>query len=147
MLRILVAEDDPDIGALLDVVFTGFDHEVTLVTDGAAAIAALGTSTYDVAVLDVMMPLADGLEVVKHIRSRDELRDLPVVLLTARASEEGHLHGYAAGADAYVTKPFRPIDLHETVLDVVRRRPEERRATREAERTRAEFLRKLEHRF
>ncbi|MDX1622103.1 MAG: response regulator, partial [Nitriliruptorales bacterium] len=117
------------------------------VEDGAAAIAALERGSYDVAVVDVMMPKVDGLEVTKHIRGHEAAKDLPVVILTAKGNEEGHVHGYDAGADAYVTKPFRPIELHETVLEVVGRKPSERHRVRQQERAKAEFLRKLENRF
>ncbi|MDX1619780.1 MAG: response regulator [Nitriliruptorales bacterium] len=146
-MKILVAEDDPDVGQLLEVVFSGFGHEVFIAEDGQEAIAALDKRTYDVAVVDVMMPKVDGIEVIKHLRRHETAKHLPVVILTAKGNEEGHLNGYSAGADAYVTKPFRPVELHETVQEVVARKPKDRHRVREAERAKADFLRKLEHRF
>lgn len=146
-MRILVAEDDPDVARLLDVVFSGFGHQVTVVADGREAITELQARNFDVAVLDVMMPQVDGFEVVRFVRRDPKLRELPLVMLTAKGNEESHVQGFTAGADAYVTKPFRPVELHETVLEVAAASPDERRVEREAERSRAEFLRKLEHRF
>ncbi len=144
-LRVLVAEDDPGIGRLLDVVMSGFGHQVTVTATSPDAMAAFDAGRFDVAILDVMLPGdEDGFGICRHIRRASPCA---IVMLTARSSEGDHLLGYEAGADAYATKPFLPRELHQLVSDLAAT-PEDVRAKRRAEEQRkATFLRSLEHRF
>jgi DNA-binding response OmpR family regulator len=145
-LRVLVAEDDPEIGQLLDIVLSGFGHAVTVTATGDAARAAFEGGRYDVGLFDVMMPgTLDGFGLVEHVRSAGS--DLPVILLTARTTEDDHQRGFAAGADAYVTKPFVPRQLLATIDELVAMSPLRRQQRRAEELERASFLRSLEHRF
>lgn len=91
----------------------------------------------DLIVLDVMMPQRDGFSVLQELRERDDTKDIPVILLTARAQEDDQVRGWLAGAAEYVTKPFSPTDLTESVRSVLAMTPEEREARR------AERLRRL----
>ncbi|MBW3663743.1 MAG: response regulator [Actinobacteria bacterium] len=116
MARILVCDDEPGIRSLLGMLL-GFDHDVTEVGDGQAALDELrGGQPYDLVVLDVMMPRLDGLSTLKEIRGDPDLSALKVIMLSARSTSDDRAAGIAAGADAYVGKPFEPEDL-QTVLD------------------------------
>jgi DNA-binding response OmpR family regulator len=108
--RIVVADDEADIAMLLTFNLEAAGYEVTAVGDGAAALAAIREIRPDLAVLDVMMPELTGLEVLAAVRADEELRDIPVVMLTARAGDADVWEGWQAGVDYYITKPF---DLEE----------------------------------
>ena len=111
MARIVVADDDVDIRELVEFKLSTMGHEVVAVGDGAAAIEACREQKPDLAVLDVMMPGMSGLEAIRAMRADDALRDIPVILLTARAQESDVESGFDSGADDYVTKPFSPREL------------------------------------
>jgi two-component system response regulator MtrA len=113
--RVLVADDDEDILALITAVLRRSGHEVIAVQDGAQALATVQTQSPDLAVLDISMPELDGLEVLRRVRADAETRDLPVILLTAKAQEADVEHGYATGASAYIKKPFSPRELADLV--------------------------------
>jgi two-component system, OmpR family, response regulator MtrA len=113
--RVLVADDDEDILTLVKAVLERAGHEVIAVQDGAQALASLQSQEPDLAVLDISMPELDGLEVLQRVRDDDGIRALPVILLTAKAQEADVERGYAAGASAYVKKPFSPRELAERV--------------------------------
>ena len=108
--RVLLADDNADmreyVGRLL-----GERWHVEAVADGAAALAAARARRPDVVVADVMMPGLDGFELMASLRSDPATRDVPVILLSARAGEEATLSGIAAGADDYLVKPFTARDL------------------------------------
>jgi two-component system, OmpR family, response regulator MtrA len=109
--HVLVADDDEDIRRLVVMKLRSAGHEVTHVGDGDAALAALTADPPDLAVLDLMMPGLTGVQVCEAIRADPALAHVPVVLLTARAQERDQAEGLAAGADAYLSKPFRPKAL------------------------------------
>lgn len=145
-MRVLFAEDDRDIRAFVEMTLEG-DHEVISVADGAEALAAIRDQGFEAAVLDVMMPQVNGLDVVRAIRKDERLRDIPIVLLTAKVQEDDHIAGFEVGADRYLTKPFEPLTLLE-VLDELGAAPVHRRIEEREERLRqARFLRTLQHRF
>ncbi len=147
MARILVCDDDAGIRDLLDVALA-MDHDVILSANGRDALETLGrVKGVDLVVLDVMMPDLDGFETLRRIRRDEHLRDLPVIMLTARVSEDDYLSAFRHGADAYVSKPFDPDDLEHTIGEVMARSPERRREVRDAERHKASLLRQLENRF
>ncbi|MDN4161319.1 response regulator transcription factor [Nocardioides abyssi] len=106
MATVLVADDDPDIRYLLEVNLQLSGHEVVSAGDGREALRAHADHEVDVAVLDVSMPDATGLEVIRSIRHGDRRAAIPIVLLTALAHPDDRERGLAAGADDYMTKPF-----------------------------------------
>ena len=108
---LLVADDDEDILTLVQLRLSRSGYEVVVARDGEEALRLAREKQPDLAVLDWMMPKASGLEVLRAIRADTELRDIPVVLLTARASEADIEEGLAAGADDYIAKPFSPQEL------------------------------------
>ncbi len=108
--RILLADDNADMRGYVSRLL-GDRWQVTAVADGAAALAAARERRPDVVVADVMMPELDGFELLAALKSDPSTRDVPVVLLSARAGEEATLKGIEAGADDYLVKPFTARDL------------------------------------
>ncbi|WNS45433.1 response regulator transcription factor [Paenibacillus sp. MMS20-IR301] len=108
MKKILVADDDLHIRTLLRHVLTREGYLVLEAGDGRGAVTLLKDQTVDLAVVDVMMPHMDGLELCAYIR---ETYDIPVILLTARQQLSDKEQGYLHGTDDYVTKPFEPEEL------------------------------------
>lgn len=115
MAKIVVADDDADIRDLVVFKLQQSGHDVVPVGDGAAAVEACRDELPDLAVLDVMMPRLDGYELTRRLRGHEPTRSMPIILLTARVREPDVEFGTAAGADAYVTKPFSPQALRERV--------------------------------
>lgn len=118
MASILVAEDDTKQAELLRAYLTKDGHAVTVVHDGRAALDALRTSDPDLLVLDVMMPLLDGRDVLRVTRGE---RRAAVIMVTALSAESDQLLGFDLGADDYVTKPYSPRQLVARVNAVLRR--------------------------
>jgi DNA-binding response OmpR family regulator len=116
--RILVAEDDRKQAELIRRYLEREGHEATVVHDGRAAIDYARRREPDLLVLDLMLPSVDGLDVCRTLRSE---RDVPIIMLTARASEDDLLLGLNVGADDYLTKPYRPRELLARVQAVLRR--------------------------
>jgi DNA-binding response OmpR family regulator len=116
---ILLVEDEPAMreGLAHNLEFEGFD--VRSAADGRAGLEASRAGDIDVAILDVMMPGMDGLELLR--RMRDEGFDRPAVFLTAKGQEQDKLAGFNAGADDYVTKPFSVLELIARVKAILRR--------------------------
>ena len=106
MRRVLVADDDPDIVDLLRLNLEAQGFQVEAAYDGDEAADLAVQTVPDLIVLDVMMPKKDGLEVLAYLKTRSETRDIPVVMLTAKASDSDVWNGWQAGADYYITKPF-----------------------------------------
>lgn len=116
--RILVAEDDRKQAEVIRRYLERDGHETTVVHDGDAAIEAARRRVPDLLVLDLMLPTVSGLDVCRAVRSE---RDVPVIMLTARATEDDVLLGLAVGADDYLTKPYRPRELLARIHAVLRR--------------------------
>lgn len=118
MARILLAEDERDLNALVAHELQRDGHEVVQAFDGATALFEAGQGEFDLAILDWMMPKVDGLTVCRRIR---EQHILPVLMLTARSEEADVILGLEVGADDYVTKPFRMRELIARVHAILRR--------------------------
>ena len=121
--RVLLADDEPDIVAPLSYALRRAGYEVDAVGDGQAALEAARSSSYDVVVLDVMMPKLSGTEVCRRLRA-DSI--VPIIMLTAKDAEVDRVVGLELGADDYVTKPFSVRELVSRVGAVLRRRELER---------------------
>ena len=120
---VLVADDEEDIRALVAFRLQRAGYDVITAADGDEALTLATTRLPDLAVLDMMMPKATGLEVTRILREQDTTKDIPVILLTARAQEADVASGFEAGADDYVKKPFSPKDLQLRVQALLERRP------------------------
>ncbi|WP_213455017.1 response regulator transcription factor [Rhizomonospora bruguierae] len=116
--RILIAEDDPKQANLVRVYLEREGHSVLVVGDGRAALEQARARRPDLLVLDVMMPAVDGLDVCRIMRAES---DVPILLLTARSTEEDVLLGLDIGADDYITKPYSPRELVARVRALLRR--------------------------
>lgn len=112
-MKILIAEDDKDLRYALQVFFQRNNFTVDTVDNGADALAYLQLASYDVAVLDVMMPKMDGVSVVRKLRT--EKNTTPILLLTAKAEIEDRVEGLDSGANDYLSKPF---DIRELLARV-----------------------------
>lgn len=115
---ILIAEDEPYIAESLGFLMEQAGLSVLVVTDGAAALPAIRSRRPAVVILDVMMPQANGLDVLKEIRASPDLADVPVMVLTARGQENDRQTALGLGADAYVTKPFSNRDVVRRTLEL-----------------------------
>ncbi|NKB65713.1 MAG: response regulator [Candidatus Latescibacteria bacterium] len=126
--RILVVEDEPDILELVRFNLERAGLEVDGVGDGEAALQRIEEEIPALILLDLMLPGLDGLEVCRLIKQKPALRDVPVVMLTAKAEEVDRIVGLELGADDYVVKPFSPRELVLRIKAILRRlgdRPEE----------------------
>jgi DNA-binding response OmpR family regulator len=108
---ILIADDDPDILALVSFRLERAGYEVVQARNGEEAIQVALARRPDLAVIDVMMPRIDGYEATRQLRQQEETSRMPIILLTARVQEEDIARGFDAGADDYVRKPFSPQEL------------------------------------
>ena len=118
-MRILLAEDEKELSRALVALFTKNNYSVDAVYDGADAITYLTEGDSDCAVLDVMMPKADGIPVLKTIRKAG--KTLPVLILTAKSEIDDRILGLDSGADDYLTKPFSVKELLARVRAITRR--------------------------
>jgi two-component system OmpR family response regulator len=117
--RVLVVEDDPQMGELLERGLTEEGYEVTWVHDGIAALIAIGAEQFSAAAIDVMLPEMSGFEICRHVRRQGN--PLPILMLTARDSIEDRVEGLDNGADDYLVKPFAFPELAARIRALVRR--------------------------
>ncbi len=132
MPRLLFVDDDEEILALLTRFFAQHGHTVATAKDGASMFSLLQTQTFDLIVLDVMLPREDGLSICRRLRASSQI---PVIMLTAMGDDTDRIVGLEIGADDYLSKPFNARELLARVKSVLRRSstiraPEERSATR-----------------
>ena len=133
--RILVADDNADMRSYVSRLL-GERWQVEVVSDGLSALEAAARHPPDLLVADVMMPGVDGFELLRRLRARPETREIPVILLSARAGEESRVEGFNAGADDSLVKPFSARELIARVgatLNLARVRRESAEALRESE--------------
>ena len=120
--RVLVVEDERDIAELVKhTLERGGDVEVEIVGSGDAALKAAADDPPKLIVLDLNLPVLNGVEVCRLLRSRAATKSVPIIMLTARSTEGDRVSGLDAGADDYVTKPFSPRELAARVRAVLRR--------------------------
>ena len=108
---ILVADDEADIRDFVEIKLRAAGMRVVTAENGDDALAILSRDDLDLAVLDVMMPGRTGIDVLREVRANGVNRDVPVILLTAKAREADVELGYAVGTTDYLTKPFSPAEL------------------------------------
>ena len=111
MARILVAEDDPNSRKLLDFRLKSVGHEVIFAVDGGEALEMVTKEKPELVLLDVIMPVMNGFQVLRKLKSQEETKDIPVIMLTSKAQEKDIVSGLEVGAVDYVTKPFSFAEL------------------------------------
>jgi DNA-binding response OmpR family regulator len=118
-IKILLAEDDPNLGILLEEYLKAKGYVVNLAVNGKEAFDMFCKHSYDLCLLDVMMPLKDGLTLAKEIRVSNKL--VPIIFLTAKSMKEDTIEGFNAGGDDYITKPFSMEELLARIQAIMRR--------------------------
>ena len=118
--KILLVEDDQNFGAILKDYLLLNDFEVTLAKNGMEGFEKFKKDTYDLCILDVMMPYKDGYTLAKEIREKN--KDVPIIFLTAKSMKEDVLKGYKVGADDYLNKPFDSEVLLMKIKAIIQRK-------------------------
>lgn len=116
--RILVVNQEPETSDLIELYLKNENYDVCKCQSASGALQAIDACTFDLAILDVMLPGSDGLFICRHIR---EKHTYPIIMVTAKDSETDKITGLAMGADDYITKPFRPLELVARVKAQLRR--------------------------
>lgn len=117
--KILVADDEEDIKAVVTLFLQSKGYEVISAFDGLSALDLAKMEHPDLILLDIMMPVVDGYEVCRRLKADETTRDIPVVMLSAMAQSESVEKGMSCGAADYVVKPFDPARLEEVVARVL----------------------------
>jgi CheY-like chemotaxis protein len=123
--RVLVVDDEPDVLLLCRVNLEFEGYAVSEASDGERAMEQVRAERPDVVLLDVMMPRMDGWQVLAALKADEELRDIPVVMLTAKVQDQDQIRGWSEGVADYITKPFSPLALSQVLQDVLATEPEE----------------------
>jgi DNA-binding response OmpR family regulator len=118
-VKILLAEDDANLGTLLANFLKAKGFDVTLCVDGEVAIKRFNEQVFDFLILDVMMPVKDGFSVAKEVRQTDQ--ETPILFLTAKSMKDDKLTGFDVGADDYMTKPFAMEELLARINAILKR--------------------------
>ncbi len=122
---VLVAEDDEQISYLLEFLLEREGSRVVLARDGQQAVQLIDQLTPPVlAIFDIMMPHADGFELLTHLRAKAEWRNVPVIMLTARSQEKDIVRALDAGASDYIIKPFLPEELKARIRRLITQHPQ-----------------------
>ncbi len=109
--RVLIADDEQDIKDIIQMYLESQGYEIETAYDGLDAVDRVQSWNPDVVLLDIMMPLMDGISVCRKIKSDPATKDIAVIMISAASKREKEGEAYQAGADAYVLKPFEPADL------------------------------------
>lgn len=119
MAKILAVDDMVDIVRLVQINLQRQGHQVITAHDGEEAVRKVREELPDLVICDVMMPKKDGFAVLQELRAEEMTQGIPFILLTVKAQDADLWEGYETGADAYLTKPFNPTELIETVERVL----------------------------
>jgi DNA-binding response OmpR family regulator len=117
-LSLLLVDDDVELCGMMSEFFAQEGHRLECIYNGREGLTAALNGSYDLVILDVMLPILDGFEVLQRLRRR---KDLPVIMLTARVQQQDRIRGLDAGADDYLPKPFDPDELLARIRAVLRR--------------------------
>jgi CheY-like chemotaxis protein len=121
MAHILVAEDERDIRELINFTLVFAGHQVTQASNGAEAVELAPKVKPDLIMMDVRMPKMTGYEACRQIKLIDEVKDIPVIFLSAKGQDEEVQTGIEAGAVAYILKPFSPEDLTRQIGEILKK--------------------------
>ncbi len=118
-IKILLAEDDSNLGTLLSTYLKAKNFDVSLCVNGEIALERFKSQVFDFVILDVMMPIKDGFSVAQEIRETDQ--EIPILFLTAKSMQDDKLKAFTSGADDYMTKPFSMDELLARVNAILKR--------------------------
>lgn len=127
MERVLIVEDDENIRQLLKLTLASFNYELVDFENGKDVYDYLQNNKVDLAILDLMLPGMNGYDILKFIRSKATLKDLPVIILSAKDKELDKIMGLDLGADDYLTKPFSVLELAARIRSLLRRSKKDER--------------------
>ena len=122
--RVLVVEDDPNLGKILMEYLSAKDYMVDLGVDGEEGLEKFVNGSYDILILDIMMPKKDGFSLAQDIRKID--KSIPIIFLTAKSQKENIIKAFKLGADDYLTKPFSIDELLARMIAVMKRIPKKK---------------------
>src|SRR5688572_27875413 len=117
--KVLLVEDDPNLGSLLKEYLEAKGYSTVLATNGKQGYDSFSKDKFGICILDVMMPVKDGFTLAKEIRAIDA--NIPIVFLTAKSKKEDAIEGFSVGADDYITKPFSMEELLLRIKAILRR--------------------------
>ena len=129
-IKILLAEDDRNLGSLLKNYLDAKGYDTTLCLNGLEATESFSANEFDFCILDIMMPVKDGFAVAKEIRSLD--KKIPILFLTAKSMQEDKLKGFELGGDDYLTKPFSMEELLMRMQAILRRMDDQAKPAKDA---------------
>ncbi len=118
-IKILLAEDDSNLGILLKNYLTAKNYDTTLVRNGTQALDAFSSESFNLCIFDIMMPEMDGLTLAREIRTTN--KEIPIIFLTAKNQQEDIIEGFVSGADDYISKPFSMEELLYRIEAILRR--------------------------
>jgi two-component system chemotaxis response regulator CheY len=116
----MTIDDSPSLRQMVALTLENAGYEVVEACDGRDAVTQLGGREFHLFVTDLNMPVMDGIELTRKLRSMPEYRFVPILLLTTESNQEKKMQGKAAGATGWIVKPFQPADLLATVRKVMR---------------------------
>jgi DNA-binding response OmpR family regulator len=128
--RVLVVEDEEDLATLVELNLELSGYQVTTASNGRAALDRIGADLPDIVLLDVMMPVIDGWQVLRELKADSRTEDIPVIMLTALSEERDLIRGHLQGAVRYVTKPFEMRALIDTIEQALQPPDDEELASR-----------------
>lgn len=118
-IKILLAEDDSNLGILLKNYLTAKNYDTTLVRNGTQALESFSSESFNLCIFDIMMPEMDGLTLAREIRKSN--KEIPIIFLTAKNQQEDIIEGFVSGADDYISKPFSMEELLYRIEAILRR--------------------------
>lgn len=121
MTKLLLVDDDAELSQMLEQILTREGYQLTLAADGETGLERALSGSYDLILLDVMLPGIDGFRLLQHLRQQS--RSTPVIMLTARGDDDDRVAGLELGADDYLPKPFNPRELVARIKALLRRSP------------------------
>ncbi len=117
--RILLAEDEPQIARLIEYILRKEGYDIIWAENGIKAWQTVQTEDLDLILLDLMLPLMSGFEILEKVKSDTNYKNIPVVILTAKSHDRDVQKGMDMGADKYIKKPFNPVDLIDQIHSVL----------------------------